>query len=86
VILTPRYGGRLLAQQGREYVHFNTDHMYYFTAGTLREVIKSATGVEPTVNDVLETLAGWAVQVPTDVVAKYTNERDSIVATVSRRS
>jgi hypothetical protein len=31
VVLTPRYGGRLLADQDAAYVHFNSDHTLYFT-------------------------------------------------------
>lgn len=84
-ILTPRYGGRLLDQQGSEYVHFNTDHMYYFTAETLHDVVESVTGVRPGLSDVLGTLADWNVEAPPEVVAKYTTERDSILATVTRR-
>lgn len=84
ILLTPRYGGRLLAQQGAEYVHFNSDHMYYFTEQTLSAVIRAATGLTPITADVLSTLHRWNALIPPEVRQKYTEERDSIIATVSR--
>ncbi|SNS46957.1 methyltransferase domain-containing protein [Actinomadura mexicana] len=44
VLLTPRYGGRLLAEQKAGYVHFDSDHMYYFTEETLRAVLARGAG------------------------------------------
>lgn len=84
VILTPRYGGHLLARQGADYVHFNSDHMHYFTAQTFSAVIEKATRIAPTTEDVLDSLRRWRADIPADVQRKYTVERDSIVATVTR--
>jgi 2-polyprenyl-3-methyl-5-hydroxy-6-metoxy-1,4-benzoquinol methylase len=86
VVLTPRYGGALLRKQGTEYVHFNSDHMYYFTDQTLSAVIRKATGNDVATQDVLGTLADWQVAIPTSVRHKYTAERDSIIAVVTRDS
>src|SRR3954447_21836644 len=80
VIMTPRYGGELLARQGAEYVYFNSDHMYYFTEQTLSAVIEAATGTAPATGDVLGTLTKWRTAIPADVQYKYTEERDSIIA------
>jgi SAM-dependent methyltransferase len=86
VVLTPRYGGRLLAEQGEQYVHFNTDHTYYFSAKTLHSTVRKATGVEPEIADVLDVLATWEAPVPDDIRRKYTEERDSIIAVATRTS
>jgi 2-polyprenyl-3-methyl-5-hydroxy-6-metoxy-1,4-benzoquinol methylase len=84
ILLTPRYGGRLLARQGAEYVHFNSDHMYYFTEQTLSAVIRAATGLTPITADVLSTLQRWNALIPPEVRQKYTAERDSVIAAVTR--
>ncbi|WP_344209603.1 class I SAM-dependent methyltransferase [Kribbella sancticallisti] len=84
VVLTPRYGGALLQRQGTEYVHFNSDHMYYFTEQTLSAVLRKATGSDVATQDVLSTLMDWHVAVPADVQHKYTADRDSIIAVVTR--
>jgi SAM-dependent methyltransferase len=83
VLFTPRYGGRLLAEQGAAYVHFNSDHMYYFTEETLRAVISRGTGQSATdVEDVLTLARERKVNVPASMARKYSVERDSMLAVV----
>ncbi|WP_168221243.1 bifunctional 2-polyprenyl-6-hydroxyphenol methylase/3-demethylubiquinol 3-O-methyltransferase UbiG [Actinomadura sp. WMMA1423] len=83
VLLTPRYGDRLLAEQGAAYVHFNSDHMYYFTEETLRAVIAQGTGqCTIDVEDVLVLAREREVDVPASMARKYTVERESMLAVV----
>lgn len=84
MVLTPRYGGRLLADQGDEYVHFNSDHTLYLTEETLRAILARAVPCrEVVVEGVLTLLDRLHVDVPEAVAHKYGVERDSMVACVS---
>lgn len=83
VLLTPRYGGRLLAEQGAAYVHFNSDHMYYFTGETLRAVITRGTGQSTiAIEDVLTVAREQDVTVPDSMSRKYSVDRESMLAVV----
>jgi 2-polyprenyl-3-methyl-5-hydroxy-6-metoxy-1,4-benzoquinol methylase len=84
VLLTPRYGGRLLAEQGAAYVHFNSDHMYYFTEDTLRTTITRATGSDMVeIEDVLAFVRKQGVSIPDSMARKYSMERESMLAVLS---
>ncbi|MFC5754443.1 class I SAM-dependent methyltransferase [Actinomadura rugatobispora] len=83
LLLTPRYGGRLLGEQDAAYVHFNTDHIYYFTEQTLRAVIGDGVGCRHVVvDDVLGMLSEWNVTIPRLMARKYGVERESMLASV----
>lgn len=87
-VLTPRYGGRLLAEQAAAYVHFNVDHVHYFTVETLRMSIDRAfdgasIGTDSVVIDeVLDCVTKNQVSYGREFAAKYGTERDSILAIV----
>jgi hypothetical protein len=82
LVLTPRFGGRLFDAQGAGYVHFNVDHVHYFTASTLARALRVANDpAELDVDDVLQVLSGWGQRPAAVVSAKYSTERDSILAT-----
>jgi len=84
VLLTPRYGGRLLAEQGAAYVHFNSDHMYYFTEDTLRAAMTRATGSNTIeIEDVLAFVRKQGVSVPDSMARKYSMERESMLAVLT---
>ncbi|SFN82719.1 class I SAM-dependent methyltransferase [Actinomadura madurae] len=84
VLLTPRYGGRLLSEQGAAYVHFNSDHMYYFTESTLRAIITRAIGPALTrIEDVLTLVRKQNVAIPDSMARKYGVDRESMLATVT---
>lgn len=83
VLLTPRYGGRLLREQGAAYVHFHTDHMYYFTEDTLRACVGRALGHgDMDVDDVLAVVQKMDVPVPATMAHKYGFDRESMLAVV----
>jgi 2-polyprenyl-3-methyl-5-hydroxy-6-metoxy-1,4-benzoquinol methylase len=83
IVLTPRYGGPLLDVQGSEYVHFNVDHVYYFTADTLRAAIgRSCPGWSLTIRSVPEWLTAQAIPAAEEIMVKYRTERDSMIAVV----
>lgn len=83
VLLTPRYGGRLLAEQKAGYVHFNSDHMYYFTEETLRAVIVRGTGQSRVeVEDVLTLAREREVAVLDPMARKYSVDRESMLAVI----
>jgi len=83
LVLTPRYGGRLQAEQGSEYVHFARDHMYYFTAQTLRAVLARGTkSARIQIDDVLHMLDGLRIEVPRAMERKYSMDRESMIACV----
>lgn len=84
VILTPRFGGRLSDTQGRAYVHFNVDHVYYFTENSLRHCCVLATAVEPTLMEVMTFWRLEGVEVVPEVQLKYTESRDSMIALCSK--
>lgn len=84
VLLTPRYGGRLFAEQGAAYVHFNSDHMYYFTEDTLRAAMTRATGSDTIeIDDVLAFVRERGVSIPDSMARKYNVERESMLAVVT---
>lgn len=83
IVLTPRYDGRLLAGQGAEYVHFNLDHVLYFTKSTLRATIEAAvTFRELTLADVLDLVVERRVTPRPEFKHKYGSERDSMIAVI----
>ncbi|MFE0027370.1 class I SAM-dependent methyltransferase [Amycolatopsis sp. NPDC059021] len=83
MLLTPRYGGRLLAGQGAAYVHFNTDHVHYFTRETLENAIEAAMGFERlTVAGVMEFITEHRVPFGPGFREKYGTDRDSMLAVV----
>ena len=79
-VLTPRFGGRLSNTHGKAYVHFNVDHVHYFTEDSLRRCFVLATGMEPTIMEVLAFWHAERVTVAPDVDRKYTESRDSMIA------
>lgn len=80
LVLTPRFAGRLHDRQGADYVHFNVDHVHYFTDGTLRAALRQAGGLGVTCRDVLDLAALPGVRGDAAFTAKYRAERDSILA------
>ncbi len=80
----PALRGRLLAEQGAAYVHFNSDHMYYFTEDTLRTTITRATGSDMVeIEDVLAFVCKQGVSIPDSMARKYSMERESMLAVLS---
>lgn len=83
VVLTPRYGGWLLAEQGSAYPHFNLDHVHYFTADTLHAAITRAVGqAVVAIAGVLDCVAAAGITPDEGFLSKYRSERDSMIATV----
>ncbi len=80
VMLTPRYGAAFSASSGPSYIHFNRDHVYYYSAETLTMLVEKATGHTPEIVSVLDVLTREVPSVPAAVHKKYSQERDSIIA------
>ncbi|HEX5496086.1 MAG TPA: class I SAM-dependent methyltransferase [Mycobacteriales bacterium] len=85
LLLTPRFGGPLYVKEGGAWVHFNRDHVHYFTERTLRAVIAEACDDSPvTISEVLPYVRAVVPRLPASFIRKYTVDRDSIIAFVAR--
>lgn len=84
ILLTPRFDGWLSRAAQASYVHFNVDHVYYFSAQCLQRCVHLATRQRPTTMDVVAFWKGDNVEVASSVYEKYTQRRDSMVALCQR--